>query len=124
MAKIRVYSAVNAFEAQIVRSALENAGIAVQMKNEMLSPLAGALPVSDVMAEVWIDAADEVAAAEVLKPILERQNGELSIRDGAIGGELSLDGEDRECPACKEISPAGFGECWSCQTPFDEAPTE
>ncbi len=120
---IRVHSAINPFEAQIVKSALEQAGIRTTLRNELLAPLAGALPAPEVMAEVWIEEEDAAAAAEILAPILERQTGELSLPESG-GGELSLepdDTPDRACANCKETSPAHFAECWQCQTPFEEA---
>lgn len=118
---LRVHAAANPFEAQIVKSALEQAGLEVVLKNEMLAPLAGALPGPEVMAEVWIREEDVDTAAEILAPILARQSGELSLQ-GAEGGELSLgpddEGADRTCPGCGETSPAHFEECWQCQQSF------
>ena len=109
---IRVHSSWNSFEAHIVKTALEQAGISVTLKNELLAPLAGALPMGDVMAEVWIDEADEELAAQILK----KTQGELSLTNPqAPGGELS-EAEDRMCKSCGETSPAHFTECWSCQS--------
>lgn len=117
---IRVHSAQNAFEAHMVKSALQQAGIRVVLKNEMLAALAGALPMTEVMAEVWIDEKDAETAAIILAPFFERKGGELSLREGAIGGELSLGEVDaRTCAKCGEESPSHFGQCWQCEEAFE-----
>lgn len=124
--KVRVHACINTFEAHIVRTALEQHDIHAEIRNELLAPLAGALPFAGMMAEVWIEAADLPLAREVLR-VLERPaegRGELSLAtpdDGTgqlglagSGGELSA-AEGLRCPACGEESPPDFGECWQCQ---------
>ena len=121
---ILAYRAPTGLEAHVVRSALEQAGIPAEVKNEMLAPLAGGLPLIDVMVEVWIPAAHAEDAAPVLDTLRRPPQGagRLSLSEiedpaGALSeppaGALSA--VDRPCPACGELVPPELSECWSCQ---------
>lgn len=122
---VRVYRAFTGFEAHLVKTALEQHEIPAIVRNEMLAGLAGAMPLADVMVEVWIPAdrvADAQPVLEALSPHkgpagqlsladAEHPEGGLSIQDGA--GALS---EPRTCPECGAECPPEFDECWRCQT--------
>jgi hypothetical protein len=51
-------------ECDILKSRLESNGIRCVMKNELVAPLAGAVPFGDVWPELWVDEADFDKALE------------------------------------------------------------
>jgi hypothetical protein len=76
---------------QLARIALEQAGLAVEVRGESRAVLVGELP--DAGGELWVDEADVERAREVLR-VAEQAGAEA--------------GPERSCPACAAPNPAGF----------------
>ena len=101
----------------MVRAALEQQGIEAHVTGEMLSGLAGVIPVFDAMPQLWVPESDSDRAVSILQELVgEDASGQLSI--APPGGEISLPKEEKRCPKCGESSPAHFDTCWSCGTKF------
>lgn len=124
---VLAYRAPTGLDAHVVRAALEQAGIPAEVRNEMLAPLAGGLPYTDVMVEVWIPGAHVGAARAVLETLQRPVEGagHLSLSEappdaaGALSeapGAGALSPAERPCPACGEPVPRELSECWNCQT--------
>lgn len=122
-----VYRAPTGLEAHVVRSVLEQHGVPAEVRNEMLAPLAGGLPLTDVMVEVWIPEAHAEAAEDLLDTLRRpsEESGRLSLSDaparaGALSEPLAEPGavsmHERTCPRCGEDVPPELSECWNCQT--------
>ena len=62
----------------------------------MLAPLAGEVPMDAARTELYV-------AASLVDKALE-----------IIRSAQSLDGPDRACPQCGEMSPISFELCWNC----------
>lgn len=105
MARVRL-GRFPSVEGQLGRLALEQESIVVELIGEQLSALQGAIPSSEVLVELWVDAAEFERAQRVLSSALEK-NAE------AVG--------DVRCPACGKTSPANFDVCWSCQAALSGA---
>ena len=109
---VRIFVASSLMEAHIIRTALAQYGIGARIRNEMLSSLAGAVPVTEVMAEVWVRAEQATEAlsfirealAQPVEPDENEQDGQLSLThevaipsrgqvslvDSTLSGELSI----------------------------------
>lgn len=103
---MKLYTATDVADAELLREQLESAGIAVRLKNEHLLPLAGGLPFTQVLPEIWLADERQTAAAQaIVTEYLERKRA-------------PDDGPERLCPACGESSPSNFEVCWKCRRPF------
>ena len=127
---VRIHGTPNSMEAHIFRTALAQYGIEARIRNEFLSTLAGAVPVTEVMIEVWVAADQATEAVAIIEEALARPtdteeddgDGRLSLVDDPGRGGLSMaDGaavarpsEPPRCGACGETSPTGFEVCWKC----------
>lgn len=100
-----LYLAHDLADAQLLADRLESAGIAVFVRNRELQGALGELPFS-LRPEVCVLDARDLARAEVIKAEYERIRA------------TPLQGEERRCSACDELSPPNFELCWKCRTPF------
>lgn len=97
----RIYSNNNVALAWHVRNMLEQHDIPVQMKNDKLYSIAGELPVTECMAEVWVKNPLHYRLAEKLVEELESGSSE--------------EFQDWHCPDCGELVEGTFALCWNCQ---------
>ncbi len=100
----RVYSNNNVAMVWHVRNMLEAQGIEVQVKNDRLYTVAGEVPLTECMAEVW-----------VLKPLSYRFAEQLiaEMERGEGGGFAAW-----RCQHCGENNEGNFALCWNCQRAF------
>jgi predicted RNA-binding Zn-ribbon protein involved in translation (DUF1610 family) len=90
-------------EAHFFRGLIESEGIGVRIVGEALGQVAGGVPVTSTLPEIWVDAA---SAERALKVLAEARAGHWA----RTGGEWV-------CPNCGEAIEAQFTDCWKCQTP-------
>ena len=118
---VRVHSASNGAEAHLVRSALAQAEIQAEVRNEILAPLTGAANA----AEVWVAEGDIEEARRILSKIRNPAEGQGAVSytgeddqegrlSNAAEGGLSTTAS-KVCPSCNETNPVELGECWKCQ---------
>lgn len=94
----QILTTPNPLRAGLVRSALEAAGIPVEVRNEFLAGALGELPPQECWLELWVADTDAPAADRVLDA-------------------MARAGEDKStwrCPACDELLEPQFGQCWQC----------
>ena len=116
----KVFSSPVAIEAQLVRAALESAGIPVHLVGADLVPGAFGM---DARTEVFVADKHVTAAHEVMGTALRRdRTGALSLVEPtdeagrlgiAPGGEVAIV-EPATCPRCDAPWEPGFEVCWSC----------
>ena len=97
----RVYSDNNVAMVWHVRNMLEAQDIDVEVRNDRLYTVAGEVPVTECMAEVW-----------VVNPLCYRLAEQL-IGEMKSGSEDLL--PDWHCKACGELNGGSFAVCWNCQ---------
>ncbi len=103
---VRVFASVISYEAQIVRAALEAAGIEARVQGADRVP--GAFG-ADAQTEVYVSRHAEADAHELLGTALRRDRaGALS-----LAGVEPPPGPER-CPGCAAPWEPGFEVCWSC----------
>ena len=94
-----LYSSLNLHEIHHLRNLLEIEGIHCQIKNEMLSRLAGEIPFTECAPQLWLqDERDLERAKQVLKEFG---------RGGAAAPTW-------QCPNCNEMLEGQFSACWHC----------
>lgn len=94
-----LYSSLNLHEIHHLRNLLEIEGIHCQIKNEMLSRLAGEIPFTECAPQLWLqDERDLERAKQVLKEF------------GRGGGAAPT----WQCPNCNEMLEGQFSACWHC----------
>ncbi|MBJ6764892.1 DUF2007 domain-containing protein [Myxococcaceae bacterium JPH2] len=96
-AQLAVYRTVG--EARLIASALESAGVAVELRGEALAPLVGEIPSTEAWVELWVWPHEVDTARQVLEDL--RENEAAAQRVVA-------------CPKCREENPGNFEVCWSC----------
>lgn len=101
----RIYSNTNVALVWHVRNMLEQQGIPVQVRNDKLYSVAGELPVTECMAEVWVQHPLNYRFAEQLVAELE------SAEPDAVA--------DWQCNECGESVAGSFAICWNCQSGTD-----
>lgn len=100
----RVYSADSVAMAWHIHNMLEYHGIATVLRNMNLFSVAGELPVSECLPEVWVsNDLDFRYAEQLVQEVNQPQSAELA-------GE-----PDWQCPSCHENNAATFDICWQCQ---------
>ncbi|MCB9663519.1 MAG: DUF2007 domain-containing protein [Alphaproteobacteria bacterium] len=104
MGDVRLYRADGPADAYLLRQWLTEHGIRCRVQGEDLMSLAGGIPVRDALPSVWVDAADEPAARD----LLARWKGPSLVHPAW------------RCAACGEENPATFQVCWSCEAERDE----
>ena len=98
-----VYTARDHTEAHFIKNLLENAGIRVRVRGELLVGLG--IPVGDRFPSIWVkDDADFDRAREVVDKFLEAQE------------EAAKNPVYWQCPKCGESIEDQFMECWKCST--------
>jgi len=94
-----LYSSLNLHEIHHLRNLLEIEGIHCQIKNEMLSRLAGEIPFTECAPQLWLqDERDLERAKQVLKDF----------------GRGAAAAPDWQCPNCNEMLEGQFSACWHC----------
>jgi hypothetical protein len=94
-----IYTNENRFLVANARNIVENAGIAVRLKNEYAAGGVGDLAPIDAWLELWV---------------LEDNDYEQSIQ--IIESSLSRkDAKGWVCDFCKEENGSAFELCWNCQ---------
>lgn len=96
----RVYTSDTVAQAWHIRNLLEQYGIKATIKNEQLYSVAGEIPITECMPEVWVEDLVFVRAEQI-------------ISDTELGTESA--GDDWICNNCQESNGAAFGLCWNCQ---------
>jgi len=95
----RVYSSLDPGMAHLVRSLLASAGIAAEVRRELLhGAMLGVAP-TEAWVEVWADSARLEEAWMIVRSVLD-------------GGEP--EGESWRCAWCGEEIEAQFDCCWKC----------
>ena len=84
-----------------VRNMLEQQGVAVLVKNDRLYSIAGEMPITECMAEVWVKSPLQYEFAQQL--IAEMESGSETIA------------APWDCPDCGESIEGNFDICWNCQ---------
>ena len=88
-----------------VKNMLQQQGIDVTVKNDKLYSVAGELPITECMPEVWVKNALHYQYAEKL--IAEMESGKPE------------DFAPWQCRVCGELVEGSFGVCWNCQNAKD-----
>ncbi|NQV71306.1 MAG: DUF2007 domain-containing protein [Pseudohongiella sp.] len=100
----RVYTSDNVTKAWHIRNVLEQHDIQAVVKNEQLYSVAGEVPITECMPEVWVGDLFFARADQI-------------IRD--IENSAEPEGQDWICNSCKEVNAGSFGLCWNCQASAD-----
>lgn len=94
-----IYTHENRILVNNAQNILENAGIAVTLKNEFAGGGSGDLSFLTTWLEVWvINDEDYETAIDVIKTSLNNTNS-----------------KDWICEGCNETNAASFDLCWNCQ---------
>jgi len=94
-----LYSSLNLLEVHHVKNLLEAEGIRCQIRNELLSRLAGEIPFTECAPELWLlDEHDLERAQRVL----------TDFRRGPAAAP------PWKCPSCGEALEGQFSACWHC----------
>ena len=102
----RVYTADSLTMAWHIKNILEGHGVSCLIKNDKLYSVAGEVPITECMPEVWVTDALYAKYAEGI--IKQAESGPIE------------DEGDWECLVCKEINFSNFVACWSCGTQIKE----
>lgn len=102
----RLLSSVNIAEIGLLKSLLEEDGIACTTRNEHLSIAVGAVPVVECTPELWVLRDEDFEHAQKL--VARWQNPQ------------SQQLEAWACPACGEENEGQFASCWQCGHMIDE----
>ena len=97
----KIYSNNNIVLVWHVKNMLEQQGIEVETRNDRLYSVAGELPVTECMGEVWVVSALYYQTAERL--VSEMELASLPEFDAWV------------CHACHEKVDGTFAVCWNCQ---------
>ncbi len=97
-----LYASRNPGGIERVRCMLEDAGIHCIVRNETTAGLAGEVPFTECMPEVWV--ADD-GQLEEAKRILS-----------GVEQESSANGPSWTCQGCGEVLESQFDSCWRCGT--------
>ncbi len=101
----KLYSNDNVAMVWHVKNMLEQQGIDVLVKNDKLYSIAGEVPVTECMPEVWVQNALHYRYAEQL--IAEMESAEQE------------EFPSWQCSSCGEQVEGSFGVCWNCQANID-----
>jgi hypothetical protein len=95
-----VYTHENPLLVGNVQNLIEQAGIALSLKNQFASSAVGELSAFDSWPEIWVvNDADYARAAEIVASALSASNA-----------------PEWTCPQCQELNDAAFEHCWNCQS--------
>ena len=99
---VKVFTSQSLAEVELMRSVLEDNGIASIIRNEFTQIGRGDIPFTDTWPELWlIHAADQSQAVAVLRAIRDAGNTQSATWI---------------CPDCGETIEGQFSSCWSCQS--------
>lgn len=93
----RIYSTPNGPVAHLVRHALEQDGIAAEVRGETRAAFVGEIPPIEAWIEVWVAEADAPEADRIAREFTAEQPA----------------GDPWAC-ACGEAIDAVFATCWAC----------
>lgn len=100
-----VYSHHNSLLVGNARNILAEAGIDVEVKNDILAGASGELSPIDSWPEVWVVRdSDEPRALSLLQPLTDKH---------PLSHWL--------CPVCGESNASSFASCWQCQASAPES---
>ena len=97
-----IYSSPDIVEINELRNLLEAAGIPCILNNEAAAKLAGGVPMSETMAELWVEDESRLAEAEEIKR--DWKTPPLTHATAWV------------CPKCGEKQEPQFTSCWKCGT--------
>lgn len=100
----RVYTTDNLAKAWNIRNVLEQHDIQAEVKNQQLYSVAGEVPITECMVEVWVRPLYFVRAEQI---IFEIENG------------AEVEGPDLLCCSCGESNAINFALCWNCEASDD-----
>ena len=94
-----LYSSLKLLEVHHLKNLLEAEGIRCQIRNELLSRLAGEIPFSECAPELWL---------------LDERDLEQARRIVTDFGSAIVAGPPWQCPNCGEALEGQFSACWHC----------
>ncbi len=97
-----LYSSLNLHEVHHLKNLLEAEGIRCQVRNELLSRLAGEIPFTECAPELWL---------------LNPRDLEQARRIVSDFGRAAVPGPPWQCPGCGETLEGQFSACWHCGAP-------
>ena len=100
-----LYSSLNLLEIYHLKNLLEAEGIRCQVKNELLSRLAGEIPFTECAPQLWL---------------LDERDLERARRIVADIGRSAVAKPPWQCPDCGEPLEGQFSACWHCGAPRPE----
>ena len=102
---VKVYTASELHVVQLIKSQLEERGVACVMNNEYSAIARGDLVYTDTWPEIWVDDDQAKAANTVLAEL----------------ASSSADQQDEwVCAGCGEVIEGQFSDCWNCSQPRPE----
>jgi|TARA_B110000263_G_scaffold71370_1_gene62337 hypothetical protein len=101
----KVYSSDSVPMAWHVRNVLEQHEIPTTIKNDNLYSIAGEVPITECLPEVWVN------------NVLDFDRAELIIKEVQATSDEEGGGwkEDWQCENCGEFNGVVFEICWNCQ---------
>ena len=97
------YASLKAHEIHHLKNLLQSAGIRCQIRNEVLSTLAGEVPFTECGMQIWLEnESDRGHANSILREMTERN------ASAAATGKAWI------CAGCGEHIEAQFTACWNC----------
>ena len=87
------------------KNVLESEGIPCQVKNDILTGIAGEMPLTEVWPELWVINDIDLDRAQQLI-------------DEAIAEESPS--QPWKCRKCGEENEGQFAACWNCETPQND----
>jgi hypothetical protein len=97
-----VYQAKDLIEAELLLQRLRDRGIPSALRNGFLQGLLGELPLSVRPTVCVLEDRDQSAAMLCVREM------EAALRAPEL--------PELVCPACGDVSPGNFEECWKCRT--------
>ena len=95
---IKLYTAADIIEAQLLQKLLASEGITTTLKNENLQSGVGELPFVEMWPEIWVlHLRDLERARQLLNEFVNRKTA-----------------SDWVCTICNEHNPGSFDICWAC----------
>ena len=94
-----LYSSLKLLEVHHLKNVLEAEGIRCQIRNELLSRLAGEIPFTECAPELWL---------------LDERDLEQARRIVTDFGSTPVARPPWECPNCGEALEGQFSACWHC----------
>ncbi len=110
----RVYTADSVAMAWHISNVLQFHGIDTELRNSNLYSVAGELPITECLPEVWVKRPLDFRYAEQLIRELLQGDGQPDSTDKPEAGALSS-APDWLCRECGESNADIFAICWQCQ---------